>query len=130
MLQNTTFEKTSIYNSAFSCRIDNDNIFQTDYLGNNYGQIGVTVKKYKELKDICDSYYNKLVELGVIQKEKTEQEIALETQAIMKSMLDQIQSMQEQINKMKDNKNDKSCESVTDYNKDDRAKPSTATKAR
>lgn len=127
---NATFEKTSIFNSTFNCRIDNENIFQTDYLGNPIGQIGVSVKKYKELKDICDKYYQKLIELGAIPQEKTPEELAIESQKMMSEMLSQMKLMQQQINEMKEKDNVRPDKFNSDGGKNDGVKPGTNQKSK
>ncbi|MCM1497267.1 MAG: hypothetical protein NC124_02260 [Clostridium sp.] len=101
----TTHERTSYYNNLMMCCVDGKNIFQTDYLGNRIGNLGVSAQAYLELKGICDQYYNKLVELGAIPKEKTPEEIAKEQTEMMGAMMQQLKSLQEEISIMKDNNN-------------------------
>lgn len=108
---NLTHEKTSIYNNIFTCYVENGGIFQTDYIGNKIGQLGVTNEtysalnsKYIDLKNICDTYYNKLVDAGIIEKEKTPEEIIKEQSELMNQMLLQMKDMQSEINQLKEKK--------------------------
>lgn len=91
---NTSYEKFSFYNNYFGGTIDGDNILSTDFYGNKQ-VIGVTMKKHKETIDMLNNYYNKLVDLGVIEKEKTPGDIAKEQQQMMQTMMQQMQSMQQ-----------------------------------
>lgn len=93
---NTSYEKLSFYNSYFGGVIEGDNIMSSDFYGNKT-LIGVTMKKYQETLDLLNNYYNKLIELGVIEKEKTPEEIAKEQQDMIKTMMIQMQHMQEKI---------------------------------
>jgi hypothetical protein len=106
---NTSYEKLSFYNSFFSGMIDGDNIMTTDFYGNKQ-PIGVTLKKYQETKDLLKTYYDKLVELGVLEEEKTPEEVAKEQQEMMKAMMLQMKEMQEKIDSFgeckKENEND------------------------
>lgn len=79
---NTSYEKLSFYNNYFGGYIDGDNILSTDFYGNKT-IVGVTSKKYKDTVDLLNTYYNKLVELGVIEKEKTPEDLAKEQQQMM-----------------------------------------------
>lgn len=97
---NTSYEKLSFFNTFFSGTIDNDNIYSTDFYGNRQ-LIGVTQKKHQETVDLLNTYYNKLVELGIIEKEKTPEDIAKEQQQMMQAMMNEIQSMQKTIEAMK-----------------------------
>lgn len=97
----TTQERTSFFSNIHTCLVDGNNIFQTDYMGNKVGVLGVTTTAYNELKKICDQYYDKLVELGVLQKEKTPQEIAKEQNELMSEMMKQIKSLKEEISNIK-----------------------------
>lgn len=105
MMNLTTHEKTSYFNNIMNCYTDGNNIFQTDYMGNKIGVVGVTAAKYKELKDICDQYYDKLVSLGAIPKEKTPEELAAEQTKLMTQMMEQMKLLQDEISVIKGNKN-------------------------
>lgn len=101
---NTSYEKFSFYNNFFGGSIDGDNILSTDFYGNKQ-VVGVTTKKHQETVDLLNSYYNKLVELGVIEKEKTAEDIAKEQQEMMQKMMLQMQNMQEALNVLQQEKN-------------------------
>lgn len=121
---NLTHEKTSIYNNIFTCYVENGGIFQTDYIGNKIGQLGVTNEtysalnsKYIDLKKICDTYYNKLVDAGIIEKEKTPEEIIKEQSELMNQMLLQMKDMQNEINQLKEKKDVQCDESSSSLGK-------------
>ena len=48
------------------------------------------MKKYQDTLDLLNTYYNKLIELGVIEKEKTPEDIAKEQQQMMQAMFTQM----------------------------------------
>lgn len=96
---NTSYEKLSFYNNYFGGYIDGDNILSTDFYGNKT-IVGVTSKKYKDTVDLLNTYYNKLVELGVIEKEKTPEDLAKEQQQMMQAMFAQMQAMQEKLDSL------------------------------
>ena len=86
-------------NNLISCTMDNDNIYQYNNFSNQITLIGVSIKKYNELKEIADKYYNILVEKNIIEKPKTQEDL-------MSEMLKQMKEMQEEIKSLK-NKNDR-----------------------
>lgn len=96
---NTSYEKLSFYNNYFGGIIEGDNILSTDFYGNKT-LVGVTIKKHKETVELLNTYYNKLVELGVIEKEKTPEDIAKEQQQMMQAMFAQMQAMQEKLDNL------------------------------
>lgn len=98
--------------------IDNDDILSVDFY-NNKQKIGVTLKKYQELEDICNTYYDKLVELGAIKKPKTPEELAAEQTKIISQLVDQnkmilqqMQSMQIEMEALKNVKSGNSSEAA------------------
>lgn len=101
---NTSYEKLSFYNSFFGGSIDGDNILSTDFYGNKQ-IIGVTMKKYQDTIDLLNSYYNKLIELGVIEKEKTPEDIAKEQQEMLQTMMLQMKAMQEKLENIQTERN-------------------------
>lgn len=105
---NTSYEKLSFYNTFFGGSIDGDNIISTDFYGNKQ-VVGVTMKKYQDTLDLLNTYYNKLIELGIIEKEKTPEDIAKEQQQMMQAMFVQMQVMQEKLDSLqsKNNEEDK-----------------------
>lgn len=96
---NTSYEKFSFYNNYFGGYIDGDNIYSADFYGNKQ-VIGVTMKKHQETLDLLNTYYNKLIDLGIIEKEKTPEDIAKEQQQMMQSMIAQMKSMQEKLDNL------------------------------
>lgn len=98
--------------------IDNDDILSVDFY-NNKQKIGVTLKKFQELEDICNTYYDKLVELGAIKKPKTAEELAAEQTEIISQLVDQnkmilqqMQSMQIEMEALKNVKSGNSSETA------------------
>ena len=67
-------------------------------------KIGVTLEKYKELEDISMQYYNKLIEAGLIEKEKTPEEIAAEQNKIINSLFNELKDLKEELRSIKDDK--------------------------
>ena len=73
--------------NVFMARLDKDgNIYQVDKVTNSDVVVGVDMQTVKEFEDtitsqqdVIDNYYNKLVELGVIEVAKTSEQIALES---------------------------------------------------
>ena len=98
--------------------IDNDDILSVDFY-NNKQKIGVTLKKFQELDYICNTYYDKLVELGAIKKPKTAEELAAEQTEIISQLVDQnkiilqqMQSMQIEMEALKNVKSGNSSEAA------------------
>lgn len=90
--------------------IENDDILNIDFYGNK-NKVGVTTKKYEELSNICDKYYNKLVELGAITPPKTQEQIIQEQTQLMHEMINQMAHMKQEIEVLK---NAKSTDVITD----------------
>ena len=63
------------------------------------------MKKYQDTLDLLNTYYNKLIELGVIEKEKTPEDIAKEQQQMMQAMFTQMQMMQEKLDNLQNTLN-------------------------
>ena len=68
--------------NLLTCYIDGDSIVQMDMIGNRK-VIGKTAEAYSTLEATTTEYYNKLVELGVIVPEKTQEEMMREMQKAM-----------------------------------------------
>lgn len=68
-------------------------------------KIGVDNQTVKEMQEAIDNYYNKLVELGVIVPEKTQEEIAQENAKQQKEMLEMIKNLKDEIKELKSNGN-------------------------
>lgn len=104
-MDNITYEKGTYQRSSFfSAAIDGDDIYQIGWNAQR-SLIGVSLKKYKELKEIADGYYNVLIEKGILEKPKTQEEIIKEQQKCMNEMFNQIKIMQEEIKNLKDTPN-------------------------
>lgn len=67
-------------------------------------KIGVTLEKYKELEDISMQYYNKLIEAGLIEKEKTPEDIAAEQNKLINSLFNELKDLKEELRSIKDDK--------------------------
>lgn len=100
---NTSYEKFSFYNNYFGGSIEGDNIISTDFYGNKQ-IVGVTTKKHQETLDLLNNYYNKLVEVGIIQKEKSPEELASEQNKMMQEMFAQMKAMQEKLDNLQNEK--------------------------
>lgn len=130
---NTSYEKLSFYNSFFGGTIEGDNILSSDFYGNKT-VVGVTLKKYEDTLNLLNLYYDKLVDLGVIEKEKTPEDIAKEQQEMMKQMMEKMQEMQATIDSMnnkqaltKGNRNDEYESNSKHCNEQDEFKPNATT---
>lgn len=108
---NTSYEKFSFYNNYFGGYIEGDNILSADFYGNKQ-IVGVTTKKHNETLELLNTYYNKLLELGVIEKEKTPEDIAKEQQKMMQAMFAQMQSMQQALDSLQHKNEDLSEKDV------------------
>ncbi len=109
---------TAAYQIPSQYIIDNDDILSVDFY-NNKQKIGVTLKKFQELEGICNTYYDKLVELGAIKKPKTAEELAAEQTEIISQLVDQnkmilqqMQSMQIEMEALKNVKSGNSSETA------------------
>lgn len=67
-------------------------------------KIGVTLDKYKEIEDISMQYYNKLIEAGLIEKEKTPEEIAEEQNKLISALYGELKDLKEELRSIKDDK--------------------------
>lgn len=79
---------------------DGKNIF----IINSFSQktlIGVTQQAYDELQSICQGYYDKLVELGVIKPPKTPEQLQAEQAQAMADMLAVVKGLKEEVEALK-----------------------------
>lgn len=88
--------------NMLTCFIDGDNIIQVDYMGTRK-IVGKTMAAYGELESTATEYYNKLVELGVIEAPKTPEEMVKEMQKNMSDMAAVIAALTSEIKEMKNN---------------------------
>lgn len=142
-VSNVAIERTQFYNSCFNAYIQGDNIIQADFYGNSTA-VGITnqkaqqlINENKELKELLDKYTNKLVELGVIQKEKTPEEIMQEQTALIQKMSESLTAMQNEIISLKEKKDDRLTRSTepvsdvsTEHNEQSRRKTATVASRR
>lgn len=117
---NITEQKTTTVNmqqpQQFLAQLEGVNIYQVNgfaFGGGNRVQVGVTLQAYNELKAMCQQYYDKLVEVGVIQKEKTPAEIQAEQTKMIASMLDVVKGLKEEVEALKNERRDDSTISET-----------------
>lgn len=113
---NITEQKTTTVNmqqpQQFLAQLEGVNIYQVNgfaFGGGNRVQVGVTLQAYNELKAMCQQYYDKLVEVGVIQKEKTPAEIQAEQTQMIASMLDVMKGLKEEIEVLKNERRNDSA---------------------
>lgn len=74
------------------------------YIINNFSQktlVGVTQQAYDELQGICQGYYDKLVELGVIKPPKTPEQLQAEQAQAMADMLAVIKGLKQEVEELK-----------------------------
>lgn len=112
---NITEQKTTSINvqqQQFLAQLEGNNIYQVNGFANFGGgsrtQVGVTMQAYNDLKQICQQYYDKLVEVGVIQKEKTPAEIQAEQAQLMAEMLATMKALKQEVEVLKNERADSS----------------------
>lgn len=82
------------------CTIEDNTILQCNY-GQPFKKIGVTMEKYNDALKLINEYRNKLIELGVIEKEKTPEELQKETNALLVKLNERMNNMEERLNEYK-----------------------------
>lgn len=95
MYNGGTYERLEFLNNMIAATVSGDDILQCDMYGRNPVKVGVTLKKYKEATDTLDKYYKKLVELGVIQEEKSSEQMLKEFMAEIKTLRSEIKQLKE-----------------------------------
>lgn len=93
------YPQTPIQNLMY-CTVEDNTILQCNY-GQPFKKIGVTMEKYNDALKLINEYRNKLIELGVIEKEKSPEELQKETNALLIKLNDRMNSMEEQLNEYK-----------------------------
>lgn len=91
-----THKNETIYsniNGQFVALVENGAIYQINSFTGQKSQIGVVQQVYDELSEITDGYYKKLVEAGIIQEPKTNEQIIAEQQETMSKMLEAINKL-------------------------------------
>lgn len=92
------------------CTVEDGVIYEVNALYGTKTRVGVTDGKYNELKELADSYYNKLVELGAIVPPKTPEQIQQETMQVMQGMLKQMQTLQQELEVLKNERSNASTD--------------------
>lgn len=112
---NITEQRTTNINvqqpQQFLAQLEGTNIYQVNgfaFGGGNRAQVGVTLQAYNELKQMCQQYYDKLVEVGVIQKEKTPAEIQAEQTQMMANMLAVVKDLKAEVEALKNERRNNS----------------------
>lgn len=82
------------------CFTNGDDIVQTDCFGTQK-TIGKTIQAYTELESTTKEYYDKLVELGVIIPQKTQEEMISQMQKSMQDMCELVSSLKKEIEEVK-----------------------------
>lgn len=111
--------------NMLSCIADGEDIYQIDYMGNRR-LIGKTKAAYDVLESTTTEYYNKLVELGVIPKQKTPEEMMADMQNVMQGMLQTISDLKNEVKEMqKDGREKGACRAGEDVPKREPKRSST-----
>lgn len=95
-----TTENKTIYsniNGQFVALVDNGYIYQLNSFTGQRIQIGVLKQTFDELQEITDGYYKKLVEAGIIQEPKTNEQIIAEQQAMMLKLYESIEQLTKKV---------------------------------
>lgn len=98
-----TTENKTIYsniNGQFVAMVDNGYIYQLNSFTGQRMQIGVLKQTFDELQEITDGYYKKLVEAGIIQEPKSNEQIIAEQQAMMAEMMNAINKLTKKVEEM------------------------------
>lgn len=88
------------------CAVENEKIMQLDYAGRPVKQMGVVTSQYEEAIKLISGYKEKLIEAGILKKEKTPQELHDEQMAMMQSLLNKVNSLEEKVNKYEHREDD------------------------
>lgn len=112
---NITEQRTTNINvqqpQQFLAQLEGTNIYQVNgfaFGGGNRAQVGVTLQAYNELKQMCQQYYDKLVEVGVIQKEKTPAELQAEQTQMMANVLAVVKDLKAEVEALKNERRNNS----------------------
>lgn len=95
----------------FLAQLEGQIIYQLNGFGfgnSNRVQVGVSLQAYNELKAMCQQYYDKLVEVGVIQKEKTPAELQAEQAQMMANMLAVVKELKSEVEALKNERRNNS----------------------
>lgn len=93
------------FNNQFVAYSDGKNIYQVNtYIGQKI-LIGVVQSQYDELKEICEKYYDKLVEAKLIVPPKTAEELHAEQAKVMANILEVVKGLKAEVEVLKRNEN-------------------------
>lgn len=94
------------YQNMMLCSIENDKIKQVGAGGQTIKEIGVTIEAYSRLETelkkamgTLEDYREKLIEAGILKKEKTPQEMYEEQMAAFNTIMSQFKTLNERIDK-------------------------------
>lgn len=80
--------------NVFLVSVENEKLMQVDYAGRPVKEIGVTMSQYQDALKVIAGYKEKLVEAGILKKEKTMQEIQEEQTQILKALMERIDNLE------------------------------------
>ena len=92
------------------CLIENEKIMQIDYAGRPVKEIGVTSAQYQEALKVVAGYKEKLVEAGILKKEKTPQELHEEQMCAIQALLAKVDTLEKKV-KSYETRNDNTASS-------------------
>lgn len=84
--------------SPMICLVENEKIMQIDYAGRPVKEIGVTMSQYQEALKVVAGYKEKLVEAGILKKEKTTQELHEEQMKAIQALLSKVDTLEKKVN--------------------------------
>ena len=94
------YPQNPVLQNMMYCTIEDNVILQCNY-GQPLKKIGVTMEKYNDALNLVNEYRNKLIELGVIEKEKTPEDLQRETNALLLKLNQRMDTMEAQLNEYK-----------------------------
>lgn len=94
------YPQNPVLQNMMYCTIEDNTILQCNY-GQPLKKIGVTMDKYNDALNLVNEYRNKLIELGVIEKEKTPEDLQRETNALLLKLNQRMDTMEAQLNEYK-----------------------------
>lgn len=72
-------------------------IWQVDFSGQKGQQIGVDLKTYQDLLDVANQYKQALIDHGILEKEKTPEEIIAEQNDIIKRLANAVRDLTKKV---------------------------------
>lgn len=84
--------------NTFICAVENEKIMQIDYAGRPVKEVGVTSAQYQEALKVIAGYKEKLIEAGILKKEKTVQELQEEQNEMLKALLGKVETLEKKVN--------------------------------